>query len=88
MFGDPGAFVERNVIVVNASENHLRAQAAFEQLAQALGDFEHQVFFQQALTANGSQIPAAVARINDDAHLRYARPQLQIFARRRRDNDR
>src|SRR5580700_10578488 len=87
MIRHAGPFVEWNVIVVVARENHFRTKTAFEQLAQPLGNLEHDIFFEQATPADGSQIPAAVTGIDDDAQLRHVRQQLQVFVRWRRNYD-
>ena len=87
LVGDAGAIVERNVVVVLTRVDHFHAEAAFEQLAQTLRDFKHQIFFQQAATADGAEVPAAVSGIDDDAHFGHARAQLQVFFGRRRNHD-
>src|SRR6202035_2391465 len=45
-------------------------------------------FLQQPATAHSTEVPTSVARVDDDAHLRHARPQLQILLRRRRNDNR
>src|ERR1700683_5075699 len=62
-------FVERNVIVAVARKNHVRAKAALKQLAQSLGNFEHNIFLEQATADDSSESPAALARGAHDAHL-------------------
>ena len=88
LVGDAGALVERNVVVVLPGVDHVHSEAAFEQLAQALRDFEDQIFFQQAATADRAEVPAAVSGVDHDAHLGHARAQLDVFFGRRRNHDR
>src|ERR1700733_7964452 len=82
-----GPFIERNVIVVVACENYFRTQTALEQLTQPLSDFEYEIFFQQTTPSHSSQIPSTMTSIHHDAQLRDARAELQVFARRRRNDD-
>jgi len=69
LIGKIGALLERQIGVVAAREHYIRAEARLQQLAQALGHVEHEIFFQQSLAANGAQIPAAVTGIEHDAKL-------------------
>ena len=43
------SLVERNVVVILARIDHFGAQPRLKQLAQALGDFQHQIFLQQSV---------------------------------------
>ena len=67
LIGDGGARLQRNEGVVVAGVDDVGAQLALQQPAQAQRDVEHQIFFQQAVGADGSGVVAAVTGIDDDA---------------------
>ena len=67
LVGEIGALIEGQVSVVGAREHDFRPQSRLQQLAQALGHVEHQIFFQQSLPANRAQVPAAVPGVEHDA---------------------
>ena len=49
-----------------AGVNHLRPKLLFEQLAEAKGNVEHEIFFQEAIGADGAGIVATMAGIDDN----------------------
>ena len=51
------------------------------------GNFEDQIFFQQAAAAYCAKVPAAVTGIDHNAQLGHAGAQLQIFFGGRRNDD-
>ncbi len=65
--GDFGAPLQRNERVVGAGENHFASHPFFDQVAQPLGDIQHQVFLAQPARTNRSGIVSAMARVEDDA---------------------
>jgi len=68
LVGSGGALLERNKCVVLACVNHFRARKlVFDQVAQAQGHIEAEIFFHQAVGADGSSVVAAVAGVNHDA---------------------
>src|SRR5216684_7181922 len=82
-----GAVIERNVTVIPTRVNYFRTKTALEQFAQALRNLEDQIFFEQSSTPDSPEIPSTMAGIHDNAHLRHASTQLQVFLGWRRNHN-
>ena len=66
LVGDGGSSFEGYEGVVLAGVNDLGAEPGLQQLTQTAADVEHQIFFFEAIGADGAGIVASVARVDDD----------------------
>jgi len=67
LVGDGGAGLKRDKGIVGAGVDDLGAELLVEQRTEAEGDVEDDIFFLQAVDAEGSGVVAAVAGVDDDA---------------------
>src|SRR5689334_13179928 len=67
LVGKRGTTFQWNERIVGAGVDDLGVQSLFDQLANALGNVEHEVLFQQTFYAGGALVMAAVAGVDDDA---------------------
>src|SRR5512135_1737046 len=67
LIGDGGARFKRDEGVVVARVDDVGTEAVLKQLAEAKRDVENEIFFVQAVRADGTGVMPAMTGVNDDA---------------------
>src|SRR5580692_3402660 len=64
--GHGRALFERDKRIVGSREDDLAAQSALDELAEPLGDVEHQVFLSEAMRSDGPGVFSTMAGVDHD----------------------